>query len=177
MVKCMTDLINGRTPEQILFNVMECAHGHCLSECPYDIYDDCTEDLLYDALTLIEHLEAKETTLNTLRDAIYEDAVAHGLWESADYNVLCGIEVWKRVGDLFDPDEAMRGQAMQIIRSEVDELDAASDDGEKYAEELSDVIIAALSVAGKLGIDIDAAVRRKMEINKVRPWKHGKKDA
>ena len=60
---------------------------------------------------------------------------------------------------------------------EVDELDAASDDGEKYAEELSDVIIAALSVAGKLGIDIDAAVRRKMEINKARPWKHGKEPA
>ena len=117
---------------------------------------------------------AKDTTLNDMRDAIYEDAVAHGLWESADYNVLCGIEVWKRVGDLFDPDEAMRGQAMQIIRSEVDELDAASDDGEKYAEELADVIISSLSVAGKLGIDIDAAVRRKMEINKGRPWKHRK---
>ena len=28
--------------------------------------------------------------------------------------------------------------------------------------------------AGKLGIDIDAAIRRKMEINKARPWKHGK---
>ena len=119
---------------------------------------------------------AMRTSLNTLRDAIYEDAVAHGLWESADYNVLCGIEVWKRVGDLFEPDEAMRGQAMQIIRSEVDELDAASDDGEKYAEELSDVIIAALSVSGKLGIDIDAAVRRKMEINKARMWKHGKEN-
>lgn len=127
------------------------------------------------ARSMMNNAQALPTlTLNTLRDAIYEDAVAHGLWESADYNVLCGIEVWKRVGDLFDPDEAMRGQAMQIIRSEVDELDAASDDGEKYAEELSDVIIASLSVAGKLGIDIDAAVRRKMEINKGRPWKHGK---
>ena len=27
---------------------------------------------------------AKETMLNTLRDAIYEDAVAHGLWESTE---------------------------------------------------------------------------------------------
>ena len=44
----------------------------------------------------------------------------------------------------------------------------------EYAEELADVIIASLSVAGKLGIDIDEAVRRKMEINKARPWKHGK---
>lgn len=39
---------------------------------------------------------------------------------------------------------------------------------------MADVIIASLSVSGKLGIDIDAAVRRKMEINRSRPWKHGK---
>ena len=55
----MEELINRRTPEQIRFNVMECAHGHCLSECPYDGSDDCTEELLYDALALIKHLEAK----------------------------------------------------------------------------------------------------------------------
>ena len=44
----------------------------------------------------------------------------------------------------------------------------------RFCDELADVIIASLSVAGKLGIDIDAAVQRKMEINKARPWKHGK---
>ena len=54
------------------------------------------------------------------------------------------------------------------------ELEYSSDNKEAYTEELADVIIASLSVAGKLGIDIDAAVRRKMEINKARPWKHGK---
>ena len=47
-------------------------------------------------------------------------------------------------------------------------------DNSKFCEELADAIIMSLSVAGKLGIDIDAAVRRKMEINKARPWKHGK---
>lgn len=165
-----------KTPEEIKKGLEVCradeCHGHHTA-CPYDDDFFCIMHICGDALAYIEQLE-KRASLNTLRDAIYEDAVAHGLWESADYNVLCGIEVWKRVGDLFDPDEAMRGQAMQIIRSEVDELDAASDDGEKYAEELSDVIIAALSVSGKLGIDIDTAVRRKMKINKERPWKHWK---
>lgn len=52
-------LINGRTPEQIRFNVMECAHGNCLSECPYDSSYECKEDLLGDAFALIRHLEAK----------------------------------------------------------------------------------------------------------------------
>ena len=35
---------------------------------------------------------AMHTSLNTLRDAIYEDAVAHGLWENTDYTVKECIE-------------------------------------------------------------------------------------
>ena len=117
---------------------------------------------------------AKETTLNTLRNAIYEDAVAHGLWESTDYTVMECIESAIHEGEPADQEEMMRGWAMETIRREVNELEDASADAEEYADELADVIIASLSVAGKLGIDIDAAVRRKMEINKARPWKHGK---
>ena len=117
---------------------------------------------------------AKETTLNTLRNAIYEDAVAHGLWESTDYTVMECIESAIHEGEPADQEEMMRGWAMETIRREVIELEDTSADAEAYAEELADVIIASLSVAGKMGIDIDAAVRRKMEINKARPWKHGK---
>lgn len=95
--------------------------------------------------------------LNDLRDAIYADAVAHGLWDFEE----CGLK--------------MPIECQMLIENEVDELyDAAHQGEERYTEELADVIIMSLSVAGKLGIDIDAAVRRKMEINKNRPWKHGR---
>lgn len=100
-------------------------------------------------------------TLNNLRDEIYEDAVAHGLWEDED-----GIDWYQ--------------ECHSMIECEVDELYDAIEDranghgDENFREELADVIIMSLSVAGKLGIDIDAAVRRKMEINKGRAWKHGK---
>lgn len=119
---------------------------------------------------------AKETTLNTLRDAIFEDAVAHGLWESTDYTVNKYIDQCNRYGETVDPDETMRYWAAEVIRRETDALEVESFNAEAYADELADVIIASLSVAGKLGIDIDAAVRRKMEINKARPWKHGKEE-
>ena len=118
----------------------------------------------------------QRTCLNDLRDAIYEDAVAHGLWESTDYTVKECIDSAIQKGEPADHGEMMRGWAMETIRREVNELEYASADEEAYAEELADVIIASLSVAGKLGIDIDAAVRRKMEINKARPWKHGKEE-
>ena len=105
---------------------------------------------------------AKETTLNTLRDAIYEDAVAHGLWD--------------------DDEDYMPTDCVYFIKDEVCELDCAAmdweddvcNDNSAFCDELSDVIIMCLSVSGYLGIDIDAAVRRKMEINKARPWKHEK---
>lgn len=118
--------------------------------------------------------DAPTINLNTLRDAVYQDAVEHGLWESTDYTVQLCINDYMECKEPFDKDELLRGWAMQVIRREVDELEHASEDAEAYAEELGDVIIAALSVAGKLGIDIDAAVKRKMEINRARPWKHGK---
>ncbi|MDD6936031.1 MAG: MazG-like family protein [Candidatus Ventricola sp.] len=118
---------------------------------------------------------AMRTSLNTLRDAIYEDAVAHGLWESTDYTVKCYMERANLFGFPSDRDAKLRALAAQVVYMEANELEQA-EEADKYAEELADVIIASLSVAGKLGIDIDAAVRSKMEINKARPWKHGKEE-
>ena len=119
------------------------------------------------------------TCLNALRDAIYEDAVAHGLWETAGDAVQRFIEEYQRL-EMYnlrcvpDQDEVLRKKAVNVIQTEIMELEYSSDNKEAYTDELADFIISSLSVAGKLGIDIDAAVRRKMEINKGRPWKHGK---
>lgn len=99
--------------------------------------------------------------------------MAHGLWESTDYTVKCCMEQSTRCGYPFDRDTNLRVWAAQVVHREANELEQA-EEADEYAEELADVIIASLSVAGKLGIDIDAAVKRKMEINRQRPWKHGK---
>lgn len=117
------------------------------------------------ARSMMNNAQALPTlTLNTMRDVIYEDAVAKGLWD--------------------DEEDYMPTDCVDFIRDEVIELedtamnweDDVCNDNSAFCEELADVIIMSLSVAGKLGIDIDAAVRRKMEINKGRPWKHGKEE-
>ena len=166
-----------KTPEEIKNSLRICStwETNC-EECHYKTMKkaiSCSAEMKRDSLTYIEQLE-KRASLNTLRDAIYEDAVAHGLWESTDYTVKECIDSAIQEGEPADQEEMMRGWAMETIRREVNELEDASADAEAYAEELADVIIASLSVAGKTGIDIDAAVRRKMEINRARPWKHGK---
>lgn len=103
--------------------------------------------------------------LNEVRDEVYTDAVAHGLYEG-EY-------------DVPELERAAPG-LMYRIQDEVREAwNAALDwqqgkEGAKdhVAEELADIIITALSVSGHLGIDIDAAMRQKVDINKKRPYKH-----
>ena len=165
-----------KTPEEIKKGLERCKDDRCIcDECEFsDGNVKKWRSLMGDALAYIEQLE-NHISLNTLRDAIYEDAVAHGLWESTDYTVKECIEEARREGEPADQEDMMRGWAMEAIRREVNELEMTLSE-EEYVEELADVIIASLSVAGKLGIDIDAQVRRKMEINRHRPWKHGKEN-
>lgn len=108
--------------------------------------------------------------LNDLRDAVYADAVAHGLWEDAD-----------NFAKEFAEKESMEKfskwyEAANLVFFESEEILTAVEEY-KYdnaIEEIADTIIMCMSAAGYLGIDIDAAVKAKMEINKNRPWKHGK---
>lgn len=173
-----------KTPEEIKRGLEYCPkYEDCTMEgceCPYFMNIMCSSDLMHDALAYINELEARNC-LNDLRDAIYEDAVEHGLWEKTDNAVHRFIKEYQRL-EMYnlrcvpDQDEVLRKKAVNVIQTEIIELEYSSDNKEAYTEELADVIIASLSVAGKLGIDIDAAVRRKMEINRARPWKHGKEE-
>ena len=158
-----------KTPEVIKNSLRICStwETNC-EECPYKNMKkaiSCSAEMKRDSLTYIEQLE-KRTCLNTMRDAIYEDAVAHGLWEEKDGPYRCADIIAKEARKLIKEADHLS----IYIHGSIDYTSPCSN----YAEQLADVIIASLSVAGKLGIDIDAAVRSKMEINKARPWKHGK---
>ena len=109
--------------------------------------------------------------LNELRDEIYDDAVKHGLWNEAE-----ALRVWAYCGKQtkYAIDRVRREDCAVRIRDEVEELYDEAHNEINYTEELADVIIMALSVAGYLGIDIDKEVRAKMEINRGREWRHGK---
>lgn len=119
-------------------------------------------DALSDAVRYVN--DAPTLSLNTLRDEIYQDAVAHGLWLDTDGPLRCVSQI--------------DGELRELSEEAGNILDVRSDGGDEtevwaaYCEELADVIITCFSAAGHLGIDIDAAIRRKMEINKERPWKH-----
>lgn len=119
--------------------------------------------------------------LNELRDEIYSDAVAHGLWDETHvWKLIATNEDFRKSGiaDIItyaNNDETRKNAiATLFLAMELRELIFAVDDVNNFREELADVIITALSAAGYLGIDIDKAVRAKMEINRGREWRHGK---
>lgn len=122
-------------------------------------------DALSDAVRYVD--DAPTLSLNTLRDAIYQDAVAHGLWKGKVLLCYQTDVVTNEVMELLSASSAV------ILAETAKEKKKAK---EHFNEELADIVIGCFSLAGRLGIDIDAAIRRKMEINKGRPWKHGKSD-
>ena len=107
--------------------------------------------------------EALAKALNNLRDQAYFTARDH----------------------VFHEGEVNDGLMLALIHSEVSEaLDALRQGNppDKHcpqclslACELADIIIRTLDYAGVQGIDIGGAVLAKMEYNKNRPYKHGKK--
>ena len=121
--------------------------------------------------------------LNELRDEIYSDAAAHGLWDG-DYLLKTFVnsdalrdsgllQIYKIVNT---ERELGRVHATLRVFLENQELleTVLEEEEDHFSEELADVIITALSAAGYLGIDIDKAVQEKMEINRGREWRHGK---
>lgn len=66
---------------------------------------------------------------------------------------------------------------LALIHSEVSEALEAFRKGDRknFSEELADVLIRVLDCAAGLGIDLDKAVREKLDYNKTREYRHGGK--
>ena len=120
---------------------------------------------------IIAKLNDPAYQLNRLARMIHEDADQHGLWD--DFR-----EAMRRFEDREDSARlsALRYYATGVVSGEVSEMRSAHEDKAHYAEEMADVLIALLSTAEELRIDLGGEVVRKMEINKRRPWKHGKEE-
>jgi len=118
-------------------------------------------------------------SLNQLRDKIHETAVKKGWWEEdrtfPEILALCHSELSEALEDYRDGKPVNQVEGIFIERQGKEPEFAKHEKPEGVPIELADCIIRILDYCGKEGIDIEAAVKMKMEFNETRPHRHGGK--
>jgi len=124
--------------------------------------------------------------LNKLRDEIHQNAVDHGWWDEERH---FGSLIALMHSELSEALEEYRNGRMNTWWS-CDKNKNAKDNCSSIVKpcfrcihgkpegmpiELADCIIRILDYCGKEGIDIEEAIRLKMQYNKTRSYKHGGK--
>lgn len=108
-------------------------------------------------------------SLNELRDECHAIAKEKGWYDNGPRNF----------GEALMLIVTEAAEAMEQHREGWDDLWFAegSMKPEGVPIELADILIRTFDLAGSLGIDLDTAVRLKIEYNKTRPHRHGNKRA
>lgn len=93
-------------------------------------------------------------------------------------NTLCNEAYQTAKSKGWHDDERETGTLIALIHSEVSEALEADriGDQEGFVEELADVCIRVFDLCGSRGIDLEKAIKLKMEKNKGRSYKHGGKN-
>ena len=92
---------------------------------------------------------------NAIAKIVHQNAIEHGWWneDRTTPELLCLVH-------------SEVSEALEAYRNHDDDL---------MAEELADVVIRVMDMAEQFGIDLEAEVLRKHEINKGRAYRHGGK--
>ena len=115
------------------------------------------------------HYEGRKrdmTDINEIAKEIHKNAVAHGWWEET-----------RTFPEIVALIHSELSEALEEYRSNhgVTEVYQEAEKPEGVPIELADAIIRILDYCGYAGIDIVAALERKHEYNKTRPYRHGGK--
>jgi NTP pyrophosphatase (non-canonical NTP hydrolase) len=129
--------------------------------------------------------------LNKLRDEIHQNAVEHGWWDEprtfGEIIALCHSELSEALEAYRNGDEPTKiyfpcthkhdfGCSYPACSPEkCRHYPESRNRPEGIPIELADCIIRILDYCGQEGIDIEEAVRLKMQYNKTRPYRHGGK--
>ena len=104
----------------------------------------------------------------------HENSLAHGFWED-----IKDIKLLKSSfkNDKISIDVNAINTRLLLTTCEVAEATEAlrKNDRDNFREELADVCIRIFDLVGGLDIDLETEIIKKMEINKLREYKHGKK--
>ena len=114
--------------------------------------------------------------INHLTSVAHETAIEHGFYADLQH-LTSSLRVEGMFEEIYLVDRSFTLEQIAKIVSECGEAVSAiqhdmADD--IVAEELADVVIRTLDLAGHMGVDFGSILIDKMEANKQRPYKHGK---
>lgn len=89
---------------------------------------------------------------------------------------LCSdVALWREAKGFITGWDNMPEKLMLVVTELSEAMEALRhEDKQNFAEEIADTYIRLCDLCGSVGIDIEGEIKRKMEINKNRPYKHGK---
>ncbi len=121
-----------------------------------ELWDDRAVGVVRNVGTPVESLTAKANEVLAINKANGWNCITPDEWESSPYKVPA---------------------LLALITSEVSEAleDFRKGNRDHFPEELADVMIRVLDLAGGLGIDLDKAIAAKLEKNRARSYRHGGK--
>jgi hypothetical protein len=115
--------------------------------------------------------------------AEFAEELADILIRGADLAGFLGIALWPNLFVATAPmprgSRLLKPRTMKLLAAVTGRLARAEealrhDDDRGFADHLSGAMVATAALAGVWGIDLPAEIRRKTEINRARPYKHGK---
>lgn len=111
--------------------------------------------------------------INKLVKEVHINAKEHGWWEKersfGELIALCHSELSEALEEHrkgMEPNET-------YLSVYADNIDLSKPEG--IPSELADTVIRIMDMCGYYGIDLEAAIKEKMEYNRTRPYKHGGK--
>jgi len=90
-------------------------------------------------------------------------------------NLAKDIATWREQKGFITNWDNMPEKLMLVVTELSEAMEAyRTNDTENFNEEIADTFIRLLDICGSIGIDIEDEVKKKMETNKERPYRHGK---